>query len=106
MKTCWILIVSTLLAGITLPAFAMEQAVPADDMVESIGVCTHWTYMDTPYGKQFPKAKQLLKELGVRYIRDRFTAPNMEIYRDLGVKTTAIVMPDMSRRSRYCEFFY
>tara|TARA_Y100000589_G_scaffold299721_1_gene309342 strand:- start:393 stop:2657 length:2265 start_codon:yes stop_codon:yes gene_type:complete len=97
MKTCWILIVSTLLAGITLPAFAMEQAVPADDMVESIGVCTHWTYMDTPYGKQFPKAKQLLKELGVRYIRDRFTAPNMEIYRDLGVKTTAIVMPDMSK---------
>ena len=23
---------------------------PADRFVDSIGVCTHWTYPDTPYG--------------------------------------------------------
>lgn len=96
MKTCWVLIVSTLLIVIALPTHAMEPAVPADDMVESIGVCTHWLYLDTPYGKQFPKAKKLLEELGVRYIRDRFSERNVEIYRDLRIKTTAIVMPEMA----------
>ncbi|MFG0249271.1 MAG: CARDB domain-containing protein [Phycisphaeraceae bacterium JB051] len=96
MKTCWALIVSTLLTVFALPTFAMEPAVPADDMVESIGVCSHWLYHDTPYGKEFPKAKKLLKELGVRYIRDRFSERNVEIYRDLGIKTTAIVMPPMA----------
>ncbi len=95
MKTCWAVIVSTLLTVFALPTHAMEPAVRADDMIESIGVCTHWTYNDTPYGKEFPKAKKMLKELGVRYIRDRFTQRNVEIYNELGIKTTAIVMPEM-----------
>ncbi len=95
MKTCWAVIVSTFLSLTALPSQAMEPAVRADDMMESIGVCTHWLYHDTPYGKEFPKAKKLLKELGVRYIRDRFSMRNVEIYNELGIKTTAIVMPEM-----------
>jgi hypothetical protein len=97
MKTCWAVIVSTLLTLFALPLHAMEPAVRADDMIESIGVCTHWLYHDTPYGKEFPKAKKLLKELGVRYIRDRFSERNAEIYQELGIKTTAIVMPEMEK---------
>lgn len=76
---------------------AMELARSADEFVESIGVCTHWTYSDTPYGKEYEKGKQLLKQLGVRYIRDR-TGPRLgEIYKELGVKANVIVWPPMEK---------
>ena len=93
---CHCAIILSLVFAISVKSLlAVEPVRSADDMIESIGVCTHWAFTDTPYGTQFTTAKQLLDELGVRYIRDRFTQPNIEIYNDLGIKTTAIIIPDM-----------
>lgn len=38
--------------------------------IDSIGVCTHWSYTDTAYGKRYPEVKQLLLESGIRHVRD------------------------------------
>lgn len=80
-------------AGAPLP----ELARPADDFVESIGVCTHWNYSDTPYGKQYERGRQLLKELGVRYIRDSASPRTRELYHELGIRTTAVAQPPLDK---------
>ncbi|BCM90845.1 hypothetical protein IAD21_02707 [Abditibacteriota bacterium] len=68
-------------------------AARADDFVNSIGVCTHWSYYDTPYGN-FPHASALLGALGVRHIRDdRIIAREHELFDKYGIKTTAISNP-------------
>lgn len=95
MKYHYVIILQLLICTFVKSVLAVELVRSADEMVESIGVCTHWAYKDTPYGTQFATAKQLLDGLGVRYIRDRFTLPNIEIYNDLGIQTTAIIIPEM-----------
>ena len=42
----------------------------ADDFIESIGICTHWTYPDTPYGYAYDSVKSRLLESGIRHVRD------------------------------------
>jgi hypothetical protein len=77
-------------------AFAQEAggavARRADDLVGSIGVNTHFSYLgDRQYEPSFGTVKQKLAELGIRHIRDgvddRSAAYDKvnELYRDLGV---------------------
>ncbi|RZS87401.1 NPCBM/NEW2 domain-containing protein [Motilibacter rhizosphaerae] len=49
-----------------LPA---HQALSADGFVDSIGVATHLTYTNTPYGN-YDMVEKRLADLGVRHIRD------------------------------------
>jgi hypothetical protein len=46
-----------------------ETAKSADSLVDSVGVNVHIHYTDTPYA-DFPNLKRVLKELGVRHIRE------------------------------------
>jgi hypothetical protein len=55
------------------------QAVPADDVVESIGVNTHIGYSNTNYD-EFPMVRQRLQELGIRYIRDHISQNRPDVY--------------------------
>lgn len=73
----------------------MLPAASADSFVDTIGMCTHWDFRDTPYGRNYEQARQLLKELGVRYIRDSFGERNVEIYNTLGIKTVAVMTPPL-----------
>jgi hypothetical protein len=77
-------------AGATAADLIWEPAPRADDFVNSIGVCTHWSYGNTPYGKAFDLAKQRLAESGIRHIRDGFEARELELRRDLGVQSTIV----------------
>ena len=43
---------------------------PADALVDSIGVNTHFGYTDKPYFSRFAEVKAKLGALGVRHIRD------------------------------------
>jgi hypothetical protein len=43
---------------------------PADSLVGSIGINTHFYYSDTPYVQSFDLVKQRLSELGVRHVRE------------------------------------
>jgi hypothetical protein len=70
-----------------------EPAPRADDFVDSIGVCTHWGYLDTPYGKNYALAKQRLAESGIRHVRDGLGPRNAELFHELGVRSTVIAEP-------------
>jgi hypothetical protein len=48
---------------------------PADEFVESVGVCTHWGYPDTPYGFAYDGVKKRLLESGIRHVRDGIMRP-------------------------------
>lgn len=47
-----------------------EQAVAAASFTDSVGINTHWRFADGPYYTQYPTARDLLVELGVKNIRD------------------------------------
>ena len=51
-------------------------AIGADTFVDSIGVVTHWTYPNTPYGYSYAAVKNRLVASGIRHYRD---APNNQI---------------------------
>jgi hypothetical protein len=77
-------------ANATAADLIWEPAPRADDFVNSIGVCTHWSYGNTPYGKAFDLAKQRLAESGIRHIRDGFDSRELELWRDLGIQSTLV----------------
>jgi len=52
-----------------------ETAAPADAFVESIGVCSHWNYSDTPYGFAYEGVKKALLSSGIRHVRDGLGNP-------------------------------
>lgn len=81
------------LFSISHSAQAQEPAQTADSFVNSIGVCTHWSYGDTPYGYAYDRVKQLLGEMGIRNIRDGYQPRELDLYKTYGIKTTTIFGP-------------
>lgn len=84
-----------------------QQARKAYDLVESVGVCTHFDYTNTLYVQEFDNVKSLLGELGVRYVRDRAAANNdrgqersRELYDEHGIKSITLFNP---RRTRFLQ---
>jgi hypothetical protein len=69
-----------------------ERAVRTSEFLDSIGIVTHWTYPDTPYGFAYLAVRQKLIESGIRHVRDGFNNRIIELGR-LGVKSTIIVEP-------------
>jgi hypothetical protein len=67
-----------------------EPALRADDFVDSIGVCTHWSYVNTPYGMAFDLARQRLVQSGIRHIRDGIDPRETELWRDFGIRSTVV----------------
>lgn len=74
-----------------------EAAKSADSFVESIGVDTHTSYSDTPYGEDFATVKQRLAELGVRHIREDLLPKRPDQYEHfdelaaIGIRSTLIL---------------
>ena len=58
------LIISGFALALQLPADAQVQARRANDFVNSIGVCTHWDYTDTPYFYAYDTVFARLKSVG------------------------------------------
>ena len=69
-----------------------ERAVKTSEFLDSIGIATHWTYPDTPYGFAHRAVLQKLVESGIRQVRDGFNHRILELGR-LGVKSTIIAEP-------------
>lgn len=70
-----------------------EPARPADSLVDSIGVCTHWGYSNSVYGKSWDKMQELFGALGVRTIRDGL-GPRLEtLWNDYGAKAILVTSP-------------
>ncbi len=65
----------------------------ADRFADSIGVCTHWTYPDTPYGFAFEGVKQRLVQSGIRHVRDGMSGRLVELGK-LGIRATVLVDAD------------
>jgi hypothetical protein len=60
------------------PAMALEQAKPADSLVDSVGVDIHLHYTDTPYDNFDGIVEPRLFELGVRHVGDgAYTYPGI-----------------------------
>ena len=78
---------------------APVTARPADALVDSVGVNTHFGYTDKPYVTAFPRVKEKLARLGVRHIRDgldgrREVADRINaLHRDHGIRVLQIVGP-------------
>lgn len=68
-KTITIFMFQILVLGF-LQAQTTHEAQMADEVVESIGVNTHFYYTDTVYWTDFETLRDLLLELGIRHIRD------------------------------------
>ena len=90
---------------LTAPLRAQQPARAAFDFTESVGVCTHFDYTNTLYVTEFSSVKDLLGELGVKYIRDRAGVNNdrgqarcRELYDDLGIKSVAVFNPRKNGR--------
>lgn len=66
---------------------------PADRFVDSIGVCTHWSYPDTPYGFAFEEVKHRLLASGIRHVRDGLHPRLVELGK-LGIQATVGTNPD------------
>lgn len=70
------------------------QALAADSFVESIGVNTHWTFLNV-YTTNYTGLKAKLAESGIRYIRDGCSsavrARIIDLYNDLGIRFNVIV---------------
>ncbi|HTJ27023.1 MAG TPA: hypothetical protein VMA36_12770 [Candidatus Limnocylindria bacterium] len=58
-----------------------EQARGAQSFVDSIGVNIHLSYHDGPYGN-FPAIESLLKNLGVRHVRDGVSSGQTDVCRE------------------------
>ena len=85
-----------LLMATVIPALAgpvWEPAPRSDDFVNSIGVCTHWSYGNTPYGKAYDLVKQRLAESGIRHVRDGFYFRELELWHAFGIRCTVVSGP-------------
>ncbi|QNI32241.1 hypothetical protein H7849_25185 [Alloacidobacterium dinghuense] len=51
---------------------AQEQAIRADDLVDSIGVNSHFAYTNTYYYQKYPQAISAISAAGIRHIRDGY----------------------------------
>jgi len=82
-------------AGLLLAASLRAEipTQPADRFADSIGVCTHWSYPDTPYGFAFEGVKQRLVQSGVRHVRDGMSGRLVELGK-LGIRATVLVDAD------------
>ena len=79
--------------SLSVAALADETARTTESFVDSIGVCTHWSYGDTPYGFEYAKVKKALVDSGIRHIRDGFHGHIDELAR-LGIQSTVVAEPD------------
>lgn len=89
-----------LLAGV-LPVYAQEAptpepARPADSLVESIGLATHWGFHNTIYSSKWDELHKLLGELGVRTVRDGFDPHLDDLWKMYGIRAILIAHPDKS----------
>lgn len=79
-----------------------ERARSADTFVDSLGVCTHWDYPDTPYGGAYEDVKRRLLESGIRHQRTSFNDRNVDLGH-AGVRTTLLVNADQGTPTELCE---
>ena len=92
--------IAVLLVALVSPVRADPVlARPADALVDSIGVNTHFGYDDRPYVSAFGRLKVKLAALGVRHIRDGnsnrkdVAARINELYRSHGIRVLQLVGP-------------
>lgn len=82
---------------VAAPAALAAQSRTANSFVESIGVDTHTSYADTPYGTQAAVVKQRLVELGVHHVREDLATNDPAQYQTLdefaaaGIHSTLIL---------------
>lgn len=67
----------------------LNQASTALSFIDSVGINTHWTYLEMPYGYAYRELLELLIESGIRHNRDGFSDRIIELG-DKGISTTVI----------------
>ncbi|HEY9248731.1 MAG TPA: hypothetical protein VIO38_06350, partial [Rariglobus sp.] len=67
-----------------------EPARPADSLVDSIGVATHFNFYDSMYCTRGEQVQTLLGELGVRVIRDALDPRQERLWEQYGIRIIAL----------------
>lgn len=63
-----------------------EKAYHSEEFVNSIGVVTHWNYLDTPYGQRYIEVRDKLVESGIRNVRDMIHQNRPQELGKLGIR--------------------
>ena len=98
-----------LTAALVLPGspspLSSEQAVPADSLVDSVGVNIHLHHGNTVYGN-FPLIRQLLQDLHIRHIRDGMIDTTWKPYYErhselgrMGIRGLFLTSPSLSDKT-------
>jgi hypothetical protein len=76
------------------PPVLPSRDLSAERFLDSVGVVTHFNYIDTTYARR-AELVELLRELGVRHLRDAMPQPDqqpliagLQAARDIGIKAT------------------
>lgn len=68
----WLTVLSFLVLLTVQVSGAQEQAIEADNVVNSIGVDTHFAYTNTYYYQHYPQVIAAISAAGIRHIRDGY----------------------------------
>jgi hypothetical protein len=70
-----------------------SQAAPARDLLDSMGVNTHFGFLDSPYALRFAEVKAKLADLGLHHVRDTLT-PRARELAAAGILSTVLLEPN------------
>lgn len=77
----------------------IEQARPAEEFIDSLGVATHMGFAKLPYNQKFDEiVKPRLQELGIKHIRtdlssQKFYFEHMKELDEIGIKANVVTRP-------------
>jgi len=94
-----------LTSGVHAGHLQWEPAPPADEFVDHIGVCTHLGYRNSQYFQSYDRVKQLLRQAGIRYLRDGWDPHMRDLHDSIGTRFVVLSEPQWEPIDQQLKLF-